>query len=188
MFIYVCMYVCMVGLTWRLGGISYVCVYVCMYVCIHVCMYVCFTRWLSTDVFHSWSLRYAFDPATTSDVVHGSEVLKFDCVRKWVSHFLFAEHRIRWWCAIVDARWYVVPWREFKNARLAKVVENIFKPCTDWPGHSPRIRRGVLNKMLHTTRPFTTSLGGNFVERYRTNMPPRSHKFKLLLVVVVQCK
>ena len=28
----------------------------------------------------------------------------------------------------------------------------------------------------------------NFVERYRTNMPPRSHKFKLLLVVVVQCK
>ena len=25
-----------------------------------------------------------FDPATTNDVVHGSEVLKLDCVRKYV--------------------------------------------------------------------------------------------------------
>jgi len=38
-------------------------VHLCMYVCMRVCtVYICFTRWLSTDVFHSWSLRYAFDP------------------------------------------------------------------------------------------------------------------------------
>ena len=55
------------------------------------------------------------------------------------------EHTIN----IVDAR-------EFKNARLAKVVENIFKPRTDWPGDSPRIRRGVQNNMLQPTRAFTT--------------------------------
>jgi len=33
--------------------------------CMYVCMYVWkkkLTRWLSTDVFHSWSLQYAFDP------------------------------------------------------------------------------------------------------------------------------
>ena len=30
-------------------------------------------------------VRYCFNPATTSDVVHGSEVLKLDCVRKCVS-------------------------------------------------------------------------------------------------------
>ena len=53
-------------------------------------------------VFHSWSLQYAFDPATTSDVVHGSEVLKLDCVRKCVCksrpvqnpHFVDAKHTI----------------------------------------------------------------------------------------------
>ena len=44
--------------------------------CMYVCMYVWMkkkklTRWLSTDVFHSWSLQYAFDPATTSSVVYG---------------------------------------------------------------------------------------------------------------------
>ena len=47
-------------------------VHLCMYVCMRVCtVYICFTKWLSTDVFHSWSLRYAFDPATTSSVVYG---------------------------------------------------------------------------------------------------------------------
>ena len=45
-------------------------IYVCMYACVYV-QYICFTRWLSTNVFHSWSLRYAFDPATTSSVVYG---------------------------------------------------------------------------------------------------------------------
>ena len=39
----------------------YVRMYVCMYACVYVYIYICFTRWLSTDVFHSWSLRYAFD-------------------------------------------------------------------------------------------------------------------------------
>ena len=38
----------------------HLCMYVCMYPCVYVC--ICFTRWLSTDVFHSWSLRYCFDP------------------------------------------------------------------------------------------------------------------------------
>ena len=60
---------------------NYVCIYVCMcvfmYLCIYVCMYVCMYgfmykekphKWLSTDVFHSWSSWYAFDPETTSDV------------------------------------------------------------------------------------------------------------------------
>ena len=27
-------------------------------------------------------------------------------------------------------------------------MENIFEPRTDWPGDSPRIHRGVQNKML----------------------------------------
>ena len=50
--------------------------------------------------------------------------------------------------------------REFKNARLQEVLENIFEPHTDWPRDSPRIRRGVQNKMLEPTRPLTTSWKG----------------------------
>ena len=47
--------------------------YIHIYVCMDVCIYEKknLTRWLSTNVFHSWSVQYAFDPATTSSVVYG---------------------------------------------------------------------------------------------------------------------
>ena len=67
MFIYVCMYACVCKFH-SLKAIKMF-IYICMYACVYV--YMCFTRWLSTDVFHSWSLQYAFDPATTSSVVYG---------------------------------------------------------------------------------------------------------------------
>ena len=43
-------------------------IYVCMYVCMHVCMYV----YVSQGDFRLMS--FTAGPATTSDVVHGSEV------------------------------------------------------------------------------------------------------------------
>ena len=146
--------------------------YVCMYVCMYV--YICFTRsrWLSTDVFHSWSLQYAFDPATTSSVVYGVyggtewglEIRLCVSVRKVTSRSrskirITFESRSKIQTTIWEHHYYCrhpMMHKLKKNARLAKVIENIFEPRTDWPGDSPRIRRGVLNKMLQPTRPFTT--------------------------------
>ena len=48
--------------------------------------------------------------------------------------------------------------RQFKNARLDKVEEkNIFELYTDWPGDSPKIRRGVQKQNDRADTALTTS-------------------------------
>ena len=76
-----------------------------IHVYMYVCVYICVTRWLSTDVFHSWSLRSAFDPETTSDVETEWGLQIWSCVS---------------WC---PERW---------RAQSANAGCSDRKPCTNW--------------------------------------------------------
>ena len=64
----------------NIQGTLHICMYACMYVYRYYVWKENLTRWLSTDVFHSWPSWYAFDPETTSDIIiHGVEVSRLDC-------------------------------------------------------------------------------------------------------------
>ena len=79
---------------------------------------------------------------------------------------------------------------EFKNARLAKVLSGEYFQTLHPVDQEIflRICRGVQKQNVRADRTLDCVMEGNFVERYRTKLPQRSQKIKLLLVVVVYIK
>ena len=149
------MHVCINFILWKPCNIfNYVGMCVCIYMFHKVTFDWCLSQlvvavrlWSRNDQWRStrkWGLEIRLCVLTSTNVRPRSKIR------------ITFERRSENTINIVDARWCIALTWILKNARLAKVVENIFEPRTDWPGDSPRICRGVLNNMLQPTRPFTT--------------------------------